>query len=100
MIDIRFQNLRIEGTLAATRELIREGMDLSDVVDILENGYDCGTGKRKEEIIERCLRKGKKVTKVVIAQTTVRYPDGFQETVWRLIHVGTFTYAKKHKVRP
>jgi hypothetical protein len=99
MLDVRFRGLRIEATLAATRELMIGAMDLSDVADILENGYDCGTGKRKEEIVERCVRKENKVTKVVAARTTVRYPDGFQETVWRIIHVGSFTYSKKHKVK-
>ena len=35
--------------------------------------------------------------KAVVVQTSVRYPDGFQEDVWRLIHVGKFTYSRKHK---
>jgi hypothetical protein len=99
MLDIRFQGLRIEATLAATRELMKEAMDLYDVAAILQDGYDCGTGRRQEGIIERCVRKEHKVTKVVAARTSVRYPDGFQETVWRIIHIGSFSYAKKHKVK-
>ena len=97
MFDIKYKGLRIEVTLAATRELLQENLDLNDVVDILEKGYDCATGKRKPGIIEKCVRKQNKITKVVIAKTSVRFPDGFQENVWRLIHLGTFTYSKKHK---
>ncbi|MBI2176159.1 hypothetical protein HYU40_02285 [Candidatus Woesearchaeota archaeon] len=97
MFDVRYKGLRIEVTLAAGRESVSENIDLNDVVEILEDGYDCGTGKRKEGIVEQCLRKGNKVLKAVVAQTSVRYPDGFQEDVWRLIHVGKFTYSKKHK---
>ena len=99
MFDVRYKGLRIEITLAACRESMSENIDLNDVVEILEDGYDCGTGKRKKGIVERCLRKGNKVFKAVVAQTSVRYLDGFQEDVWRLIHVGKFTYSRKHKRR-
>ncbi len=97
MFDIWYKGLRLEVTLAAGRESVSENIDLNDVIEILEAGYDCGTGKRKEGTVERCLRRGNKVFKAVVVQTSVRYPDGFQEAVWRLIHVGKFTYSKKHK---
>ncbi len=97
MFDVRFKGLRIEVTLAAGRESVSENIDLNDIAEILENGYDCGTGKRKEGTVERCLRRGNKVFKAVVVQTSVRYSDGFQEDVWRLIHVGKFTYSRKHK---
>jgi hypothetical protein len=97
MFEVRYKDLRIEVTLAAGRESVSENIDLNDVVEILENGYDCGTGKRKEGRGERCFRRGNKVFKAVVVQTSVMYPDSFQEDVWRLIHVGKFTYSRKHK---
>jgi hypothetical protein len=41
-------------TLSATRELLKLNMDLYDVLEILENGYDCAKSKRKHEVLERC----------------------------------------------
>ncbi|MEK6837480.1 MAG: hypothetical protein AABX69_02410 [Nanoarchaeota archaeon] len=99
MFDVRYEGCRIEITLSASRELSKENFDLNDVVEVLEHGYDCGTGKRREDTIERCIRKGNKVIKIVVVKTSVTYPDKFQESVWRLIHVGKFTYSKKHKPR-
>jgi len=48
MFDVRYKGLRIEITLAACRESMSENIDLNDVVEILEDGYDCGTGKMSE----------------------------------------------------
>ncbi|MEK6951420.1 MAG: hypothetical protein AABX29_00225 [Nanoarchaeota archaeon] len=97
MFNIKFQGLRIEPTLSASRELIKEGKDLYDVLKILENGYDSSTSKRKENIIEKSLRKGNKEYKAVIAKTEIKYPDGFIEEVWRLIHFGKITYKKERR---
>jgi len=46
-------------------ELMRLGMDLNDVLFILENGFDCGE-KRRKNIIEKCLIRKNKVLKVVV----------------------------------
>lgn len=94
MFDVRYEGLRIEPTLAAARELMKHSCDLSDVKEILEEGYDCAASKRKPNIIERCVQKGKKEYKAVIAQTEVTYPDGFRETVWHLIHFGKTAHKK------
>lgn len=94
MFDIRFNGLRIEPTLSASRELVKEKKDLYDVLEILEEGYESSASKRKENIIERSLRKGNKEYKAVVAKTEVTYPDGFREEVWRLIHFGKTTYKK------
>ncbi len=99
MFDVKYEGLKIEVTLSASRELLKGNLDLDDVLKILEQGYDCGSGRRKEEIVERCLRKGRKVIKVVVAKTSVTYPDRFKEEVWRLIHVGILTYSKRHSRR-
>lgn len=68
---------------AAQAELDKLGMDLSAVMDILENGYDCAASRRKANIIERCkMRKGKEL-RVVLA--LIEWED---KSFWRLIHVG------------
>ncbi len=95
MLDVRYQNLRIEPTLAATRELMKYNKDLTDVLEVLESGYDCGASKRMENIIERCLKRGDKEMKAVVAKTEVKYPDGYKEEVWRLVHFGIVTFKKR-----
>ena len=97
MFDIRFKGLRIEPTLSASRELIKEKKDLYDVLEILEEGYESSTSKRKVNIIERSLRKGNKEYKAVAAKTEVVYPDNFREEVWRLIHFGKSTFKKERR---
>lgn len=57
MFDIRFNGLRIEPTLSASRELVNEKKDLYDVLEILEKGYESSASKRKKNIVERSLRK-------------------------------------------
>lgn len=94
MFHIKFKGLRIEPTLSASRELVKEKKDLYGVLEILENGYESSASKRKEDIIERSLRRGNKEYKAVVAKTNVIYPDGFREEVWRLIHFGKITYKK------
>ncbi len=97
MLDIKYNGLRIEPTLSASRELMKEGNDLTDVLEILEEGYDCSASRRKSNIIEKCLRKGDKEYKAVIAETEVTYPDNYIEKVWRLIHFGKITYKKQRR---
>ena len=94
MFAVKFKGLRIEPTLSASRELVKEGKDIYDILEILEEGYESSASKRKENIIERGLRKGNKEYKAVVAKTEVTYPDGFREEVWRLIHFGKITYKK------
>mgnify|MGYP001565122235 CR=1 FL=1 len=94
IFEVKFQGLRIEVTLSASRELVKEGKDLYDVLKILERGYDSSASKRKPNIIERSIKKGNKEYKAVVAKTEIRYPDGYVEEVWRLIHFGKITYKK------
>lgn len=88
MFDVRYQNLRVEPTIVSTRELLKHNKDLTDVLEVLENGYDCGASKRKENIIEKCLKRENKELKAVVVKVEVKYPDGYKEEVWRLIHFG------------
>lgn len=98
MFNINYKGLRIEPTLSASRELMKEGKDLYDVLEILEEGYNCSASKRKANIIEKCLKRGNKEYKAVITETEVTYPDNYIEKVWRLIHFGKTSY-KKHRRR-
>ena len=96
-MDISYQGLRIEPTLSSSRELAEEGNDLYDVLKILEEGYDCSASKRSQNIVEKCIKKGNKQYKVVLAQTEVTYPDRYIEKVWRIIHFGKSSYKKKRR---
>ena len=95
MLDISYENLRIEPTLASTRELLKHNKDLTDVLEILENGYGCSASKRAKNIVEKCLRKDNKEIKVVVAKTHIVYPDNYKEDVWRLLHFGIIAFKKR-----
>lgn len=70
---------------AAFRELLKHNMDLYDVLDILENGYDCQRSKREKGTIEKCMKKGKKIRKVVVVDSLQYYDD---TEVWLITHIG------------
>lgn len=97
MYELKYKGYRILPTLSASRELVEHGYSIYDVVNILENGYDCSASKRRANIEEKCLKKGNKEIKAVIALTTVTYPDKFTEAVWRLVHFGITTYKKRRR---
>ncbi|MEW6070423.1 MAG: hypothetical protein AB1485_07390 [Candidatus Thermoplasmatota archaeon] len=90
-----YRGRRILPTRSAYRDLENLTLDLFEILDVLENGYDCPKGKRRAGIIERCLRKGKKVLRVVIAEGKFLYPDGYVEDVYWLIHVSEETFKKR-----
>jgi hypothetical protein len=96
-LDIIYNGMRVEPTLSATRELLKEGKDFRDVLTILEEGYDCSVSKRKGNVIEKCLRKGKKEYKAVLVETDVMYPDGYTEKALRVIHFGKITYKEERR---
>lgn len=82
----KYKNKEIKVTKNSSEELWRYRKDLWDVVEVLEKGYPCPTGKRKEDVIEKCWRKGDKVYKAVIVEL---------EDYYLLIHFGKFTYKKR-----
>jgi len=90
-----FKGKRIFPTLSATRELMKLGMTLEEVVEVLELGYDCAPGRRKKGVIEKGLQVGKKEIRVVIGDNIFIHPDGHQEDIWSLVHVGKTTYKKR-----
>ena len=90
-----YQERPIVPTKSAYHELADLLLNLFDVLDVLENGYDCSRSKRKKGKIERCLQLNNKVTRVVVAEGQFVYPDGWIENVYWLIHVSVETYKKR-----
>ena len=83
----KWKNQILIPSLSATRELLKLNLDLYDVLVILQDGYDCPKSKRKEGTFERCLKKKKKIVKVVVVEDIWRWSD---EKVWTITHVGEF----------
>ena len=70
-------------------ELAKEGLDLFDVAEILEKGYETHR-KRREGVIERYLDKDDKTIEVVVQKSYC-----FEEEVWEVIHAGSFAKKKR-----
>jgi hypothetical protein len=71
---------------SAQYEMDKFRLDLWFVKRVLEEGFDCAVGRRKQNIIERCIRRKGKIIKVVVAK--VEWED---KAFWRIIHVGQTT---------
>jgi hypothetical protein len=69
-------------------ELLKHEMDLDDVAEILNNGYDCSRSRRRAGVVEKCLERGNKTIKVVVQKGTISLDD---KECWELIHVGKFS---------
>ncbi len=69
-------------------ELEEECMDLDDVVNVLENGFDCPRSKRRRGTLERGIQKKNRIVKVVAIET---------DDYWLLRHVGSFKLSKKKR---
>ena len=82
----RYQNKEIKATKSASDELWHFKKDLWDVLEMLEEGYPCGSSKRKPNIIENCVKKGNKIHKAVVADCG---------SYWLVIHFGVFSYKKR-----
>ena len=61
-------------------------VSLIDVENIIESGFDCYRSKREKNKLEKCIRKGRNIIKVVVVDTGEHLV---------IIHVGTFTASKK-----
>lgn len=75
---------------AVMQELVEQGMDLWDVVEILEEGFDCGRSPRRKGIVERCVRSGKKIIKVVVEEGEEIVGER-RVAIWVLRHAGKFS---------
>jgi len=73
-------------TKTAMDELSEIGLDLYEVPEILEKGFE--VRKRKKNIIERAVKRGSKIINVVVVE---------MDNYVKLIHVGEFTLTKKFK---
>ena len=71
---------------AAQDEMFDHGVSLHDIVEILEEGFDCSRSKRMKNILERCVHRSKTIIKVVAADTGEHLI---------ITHVGKFTASKK-----
>lgn len=83
----KFKGLPIIPSASADRELAKLNLLLSEAVIVLEEGFACSRSKRKKDVLERCVRKGKKTLKVVAAKS---YNYSLETECWLLIHVGVF----------
>ena len=70
---------------SASDEMIKHGLTLDDIIEILSDGYDCSSSKRKKNTIEKCLDKKGKTRKAVIVQT---FNYSFDAEVWLVTHLG------------
>jgi len=82
----KYQDKEIKATKTASDEMWHLKKDLWDVLDILERGYDCSTSRRKVNVIEKCIRKGKDIFKAVVVDCGGHL---------LLIHFGKFTYVRR-----
>ena len=85
MIYPLYKGLPLVPSGSVTNELYKCNLSLRDIRDVLEQGYDCAKSKRKKGIIERCLDRKKKTTRVVILKA---YNYSLDSEVWVVIHVG------------
>lgn len=81
----KYQNKEIKSTKNAAEELWQFKKDLWDVLEILEKGYPCERSRRKKNVLEICIQRGKKIFKVVVVDC---------ESYWLLIHFGKFSRRK------
>jgi len=70
-------------TKDAQNEMDDIGLDLWQIKEIIEKGYECSRSQRAKNIVERCIFKRGKEVRVVVA--LVEWKQG---SFWRIIHVG------------
>jgi len=87
-----FRGLSLVPSLSAFRELEDLILDMNDVREVLEGGFDCSTGKRKEGILERCLRRNGKALRVVVARD---FNNFLKRDVWVVVHVSLHSWSRK-----
>jgi len=84
-MEPRWRGAELKLSKSAYRELFKLDMDMFDVLDILENGYDCARSKRKEGTYEVCMRRGNKTYKAVVVESVQQWDNS---RVWLVIHAG------------
>ncbi|WP_456474230.1 hypothetical protein [Candidatus Pyrohabitans sp.] len=87
-MHLKWRGLPVIPSRTALEEMYREDLLIHDVVEILENGYDCARSRRKRDVIERCVDRKSKTLKAVVAKS---YNYDMESEVWVITHVGRFT---------
>ena len=85
-MNFTYKGKPILPTKTALNELSEIEVNLYEVPEILENGFEIR--KRKKNIIEKGIQRGSKVVNVVVVDL---------EDYYKLIHAGEFTLSKKFK---
>jgi len=85
-MDFTYKGKLVIPTKTALNELSEIDINLYEVPEILEKGFE--VRKRKKNIIERGIQRGNKVINVVVVDL---------ENYYKLIHAGEFTLSKKFK---
>ena len=85
-MDFTYKEKLLMPTKTALNELSEIDLNLYEVPEILENGFQIR--KRKKNVVERAIRRGNKIINVVVVDVGDYY---------KLIHVGEFTLTKKFK---
>ncbi len=73
-------------TRSAQNEMFDNDISLIDIKNSIESGFNCSRSTRKKNKLEKCIRKGRKIIKVVVVDTGEHLV---------IIHVGSFTASKK-----
>ena len=85
-MNFTYKGKPILPTKAALNELSEIDLDLYEVPEVLEKGFEIR--KRKGNIVEKGIQRGNKVINVVVVDLGDYY---------KLIHAGEFTLSKKFK---
>ena len=85
-MDFTYKGKPIMPTKTVMDELSEIDLDLYEVPEILEKGFELR--KRKKNVIERAIKRGNKIINVVAVDIGNYY---------KLIHAGKFTLTKKFK---
>jgi hypothetical protein len=80
---VKWKGKYIRPSKSATREMIEFGMDLNDVVEMLDTGKD-GENRDKNTIEKYIMDGRKKIT--VVAVLTFAYD--IQDEIWLIKHLG------------
>ena len=85
MIGFEWKGKPLIPTKKALDEMSHHDVDMYKAEEILDGGFDCARSKRKRNVDERCIRRNRKIVKVVVADMGKYY---------KIIHVGEFTEKK------
>ena len=85
-VSFTYEGKPILPTKTALNELSEIDVNLYEVPEILEKGFEIR--RRKKNIVERGIQRGRKVINVVVVDLGDYY---------KLIHAGEFTLSKKFK---